>query len=114
MVIAFLESRVGAEVGTTVPKPRPPLFLRAWRNGGPAANRVVDRPLVTLEAWSEDSTVAADLLSAARSALMNDYTAMPLVRGVREISGPYFTPDPESGTPRYRCSLQLTVRATRA
>ena len=112
MVLDFLDARVDAEVSSIVPKPRPDRFVRAWRNGGPSKNRIVDRPLITVEAWSLDSVDAAELAESARSALLHESAAMPLVRRVTEISGLYSTPDPESETPRYRFTMQLTVRAT--
>ena len=39
------------------------------------------------------------------------YTAMPLVRGVDETSGPYFDPDPDTNIDRYSFTHQLSVRA---
>lgn len=113
MVLRFLEPRVDAPVVTTVPGDRPARFVRVWRNGGPAVNRVLERALVTVEGWSLDSVDASALTGACRDALLHDYTGMPLVRGVSEVTGPYSIPDPESGTPRYRFTMQLNVRARR-
>ncbi|WP_431792737.1 hypothetical protein [Microbacterium paraoxydans] len=97
----------------TVPAERPATFVRAWRNGGSASNRVVDRPQITVEAWAPDSVAAFELLEACRTALLNDHRRMPLVRRVEEIAGPYWSPDPDTDTPRWRLTVQLTVRARR-
>lgn len=102
------------KVVVTVPDQRPATFVRIFRNGGAASNRVVDRPQVTVEAWASDSVAASELLERCRTALLNDLSRLPLVRGVDEITGPYWTPDPDSETPRYRLTVQITVRARRA
>lgn len=112
---ALLESVLdGVPVATLVPKDRPERFVRVWRNGGTAMNRAVDRPLITVEAWAPTSPAASSLARACRHALLDASRAMPIVRRVVEISGPYSSPDPESRTPRYRFSVQLTVRRPRA
>lgn len=113
MVLAFLEDRVTQPIHTTVPEDRPATFVRAWRNGGAAINRVLETATVTVDAWAPDSVEAHDLASDLRHLFLNEYNAMPLVRRVDEISGPYSIPDPESGSPRYRFSVSLTVRAHR-
>lgn len=112
-VIAFLGERVDAPVSLRVPSARPPAFLRAWRNGGAAANRVLDQPQITVEAWASDDETAARLANEARDALLQQYTAMPLVRRVEDVTGPYFTPDEDTETPVYRFTVQLRVRAAR-
>ena len=96
-----------------VPAERPETFVLAWRSGGGASNRVVDRPQITVEAWAPDSVSAFELIEACRTALLNGSSRMPLVRGVEEITGPYWTPDPDTKTPRWRLTVQLTVRARR-
>lgn len=113
MVLSFLTPRVSVPVHVTVPADRPVSFIRAWRNGGSAASRVLDNATVTVEAWSGSSVEAATLAEDVRGLFHHSYTAMPLVRGVEEISGPYSIPDPESGSPRYRFSVRLRVRAAR-
>jgi len=113
MVRVFLLPRVSVPVHISVPKDRPDSFIRAWRNGGAATNRVLDNATVTVEAWADSSVKAAELAEDVRGLFHHEYTAMPLVRGVEEISGPYSIPDPESGTARYRFSVRLRVRAAR-
>lgn len=113
MVRAFLLPRVTVPVHVSVPKDRPDSFIRAWRNGGAASNRVLDNAAVTVEAWAKSSVAASELAEDVRGMFHHEYTSMPLVRGVEEISGPYSTPDPESGSARYRFSVRLRVRAAR-
>lgn len=113
MVRSFLLSRVTVPVHVSVPRNRPASFVVARRNGGGASNRVVDSPTVTVDCWASSSVEAAELAEDCRSAFHDSYAAMPLVRGVDEITGPYSTPDPDSGSPRYRFSVRLSVRAAR-
>lgn len=117
LVIGFLESRITpVPVKGKVPNPRPVKFVRVWRTGGAAQNRVLERVTLTVQAWAEGEAGDADAFTLARQArehLLNDYTAMPLVRGVEEITGPYFDPDPDTGVDRYSFSMKLSVRAAR-
>lgn len=111
LAVAFLHSRLAPlHVGTKVPKERPAEFVRVWRTGGAAANRVLDQPTLTIQAWGPNSF---ELIRVCREAFLNEYTQMPLVRGVEEITGPYYDPDPGSNSDRYSCNMQLQVRAQR-
>lgn len=111
LVVQFLQMKLGAiPVSTKVPKVRPSVFVRVSRSGGAASSRVLDQPILTVEAWGDS---AHELIRECREALFNEYTLMPLVRGVEEVSGPYFSPDPASNVDRYICNVQLQVRAHR-
>ena len=113
MVIAFLGPRIApVKVHTKVPATRPASFVRAWRTGGPAVNRVLDQPLITVQAWAPDTETASELARVCREALLNESTAMPLVRGVEEVTGPYYDPD-TTGADRYTFTVQMSVRAAR-
>lgn len=104
----------GATVHTRVPSPRPAVFLRVWRTGGASLNRVVDQPLITVESWASTSDkVAWDNANVARELMLAASAAMPLVRGVEEVTGPYYDPDPVSGVTRYTFTMRLRVRAPR-
>lgn len=113
MVIAFLRDRVTVPVSTRIPNPRPTSFVRAWRNGGSATNRVLEAPQITIDAYGLSTVDASDLANACRHALLHEYTSMPLVRGVTESVGPYSVPDTGAGVERYRFSMILRVRAAR-
>lgn len=112
LVGGFLRPRVTPPVASKVPSPRPARFVRAWRTGGDAENRVVDKPIVTVSCTAADSVTAAADAGDARSAFLNEYTAMPLVRRV-EVFGLYYDPDPDTNEDRYSFSVQLTVRGRR-
>ena len=114
MVVAFLDGIVSPDVAVLVPDPVPGEFLHVRRVGGGAANRVLDLATVTVTAWGEKrtSTVQASALAGqARDALLSLYTVMPLVRGVSELTAPYFDPDPDTGRARYTFTHRLSVRA---
>lgn len=117
MVVAFLAGKLQPDVATRVPDPLPSRFVRVWRTGGVAVNRVLERATITVSAWAgEDgetagTVAAAELAGQARDALLNDYLAMPLVRGVSEMTAPYYDPDPGTGCARYTFTHQLLVRA---
>lgn len=111
MVVGFLRARMAAPVSTKVPNPRPSRFVRAWRTGGAALNRVVDQPQVTVTCSAPSSVTASDDARAARHALMNESSGMPLVRRVEDVSGVYYDPDPDTSEDRYSFTVRLTVRA---
>jgi hypothetical protein len=114
LVRAFLASVVApVKVATAVPAQRPAEFVRAWRTGGAAVNRILDQPQITVQAWAQGSVRASEIAQVCRTALFNDYPTMPLVRGVEEVSGLYFDPDPDTNVPRYTFTVILNVRARR-
>lgn len=113
MVGAFLRARVVPPVSTKVPNPRPKRYVRAWRTGGAAVNRILDAPIVTVSCTAATSVAASDDARAARRALLNEYTAMPLVRSVEEVTGLYYDPDPDTNEDRYTFSIRLRVRGAR-
>lgn len=112
MVKPFIAARVGgAKVGTKVPNPRPASFVRAWVTGGSAVNRVLERVQITVDVWAASTTAASTMIGDIRHGFLNDYTDMPLVRGVEEITRPYFNPDGDID--RYRFTVALMIRAGR-
>lgn len=113
MVRAFLDAQVTPPVSTKIPNPRPARYTRAWRTGGYTVNRVLEVVQITVSCTAADSVTASADATAARSAFLNQSTAMPLVRGVEGISGPYSDPDPDTNEDRYTLNVQLRVRAAR-
>lgn len=111
MVVTFLQARAGVPVSTKVMRPRLDRFVRAWRSGGASTHPILDVPHITVTAWGVDATDASETASRCRSALLDEYTAMPLVRRVEEIGGLYYDPDPDTGIDRYTFTVQLRVRA---
>lgn len=114
LAVGFLKDVVTpVKVGTRVPNPRPALFVRAYRTGGSAVNRVLEEAQITVEAAGATEVEAFNLASKCREAFLNDFSQMPLVRGANEVGGLYFSPDPDTNTPRYRFTIGLMVRAGR-
>lgn len=98
------------KVMTKVPATRPAEFVRVWRTGGAAANRVLDQPMLTVQAWGPN---ADELARKCREAFLSDSARITLVRGVEEVTGPYQDPDPATNTDRVTFTVQLQVRAAR-
>lgn len=112
MVGRFVKGLTGSvKVGTKVPNPRPATYVRVWVNGGGAINRVLERVQVTVDVWGPSPGAAAQLAQKIRHAFLNDTSSLPLVRGVEEVTRPYYQPD-ETGD-RYRATYALLVRAAR-
>lgn len=113
LVVPFIKARTGSiPVATKVPATRPATFVRCWVNGGAAVNRVLEDVQVTVDVWAPSQPAASQLAATIRSAFLHDaQAAMPLVRGVSEVTRPYSHPDETSE--RYRATYSLRVRATR-
>jgi hypothetical protein len=114
LAISFLKTVVApVKVATKVPDPRPTEFVRAYRTGGSALNRVLEEAQITVDSEAATAPAAFELASKCREAFLNDYSRMPLVRGANEVGGLYFSPDPDTNIPRYRFTVGLMVRAGR-
>lgn len=113
MVRKYLADGLAIRVATEVPNPRPVEFIRSWRTGGTALNRVVDRAQITNQIWAESTVRAAAVAGEARILMLAASGALPLVRSVTEIAGVYADPDPATGIPRYTFTHELTIRARR-
>lgn len=114
LVRSFLAARTSPVPAVTkVPAARPALFVRCWRTGGASSSRVLDQPIITVQVWGADSVTASELSSKCRQWLLADSGSMPLVRGVEEVTGQYYDPDPDTGIDRYTFSVQMKVRAQR-
>lgn len=110
LCVTFVRSKISVPVATKTPSPRPARFVRVWRTGGAAVNRILDRPQITVTCTASDSVTASADATALRNAFFNDYTDMGLVRRVEEVAGVYFDPDPDTGADRYTFTVVLNVR----
>jgi hypothetical protein len=115
LVVDFYTALIEEHVGTFVPAERPRLFVRAWRTGGAARSRILDQPIISVQGWGtvpEDAPDASDLTNVCRD-LMYGAGARLIgpCRGVREVTGKYWDPDPASAAPRYTFAAQLDLRA---
>ena len=114
MAVAFLKPLVApVKVATKVANPRPTESVRVYRSGGAALNRILEEAQLTVEAEAETAPRAFALASACREGFLHRSSLMPLVRGVNEVGGLYFSPDPATNIPRYRFTVGLMVRAAR-
>ncbi|KTR77999.1 hypothetical protein [Microbacterium oxydans] len=113
MVRLFLRTIVEPPVEILVPADRPAQFVRVFRTGGVARDRITDLAQITVQAWATDRYDAERLASACRMALLSGSSEMKLVRRVEETGGLHFNPDPKTNTPRYQFTVTLTVRAKR-
>jgi metal-dependent amidase/aminoacylase/carboxypeptidase family protein len=109
----YLRARVGATpVSTKVPNPRPGTFVRAWRTGGTARNRVLDYAQMTIECWGADKATANQLARQAHALLLDaaSLDGIALCRRV-ESGSLYYDPDPDTAHERYTFTAFLTLRA---
>jgi hypothetical protein len=115
LVVVYLRDQLGGAipVSTRTPNPRPQTFVRAWRTGGRAPSRIHDRAQITVESWSTNTVNASVLARRCRDLLLAAAhgAGIVLARGVSDVGGLYFDPDPETGAARYTFTVQLTVRA---
>lgn len=101
-------------VAAKVPSPRPERHVRVTRVGGPASGRVVDQPLILVEAWAQTDEDASALLNDARAILLRTGRHVPglFVRRANEVGGPSMDPDPDTDAARWRCTIDFAVRMT--
>lgn len=117
VVVDHLNGILTEPVSTTVPNPRPPVFLVVRRVGGPRLNLVADNAMLTVEAWAPGQTAAKALLALARGhihAMRGMVVGGVPVYGITETGGPAFLPDPDSTQPRYTMTLQVSMRGSAA
>lgn len=113
LTTTYLRAAVGpAPVSTKVPNPRPATFVRVWRTGGAARNRVVDYAQMTVECWGADKPTANGLARQAHAAILDaaSMAGIPLCRRV-ESGSLYYDPDPDTAAERYTFTAFLTLRA---
>lgn len=109
----YLRAHIGAiPVSTKIPNPRPGTFVRAWRTGGTAPNRIVDYAQMTVECWGADKGTANQLARQARGLLLDAASASGIALCRRVESGSlYYDPDPDTASERYTFTAFLTLRA---
>lgn len=115
LVVDYLDAALPQPVSTRVPSPRPASFVRVLRTGGPRATRVSDAAQITIEAFGNLESVAADLIREAR-ALIDDLrgktVAGVVVYRVEELGGPANLPDPTTDQHRYTFTAVVHTRGT--
>ena len=109
-------SFVDVQVASQVPNPRPEQWVRVQRAGGTMRNRVVDEPLVIVEAWAPSDPRAYALAAAARAViheLSRQVTAAGHIGDVVEVGGLTNLPDPDSRNPRVTFTVQFPITGNR-
>lgn len=104
-------------VHKNVPNPRPALFVRMFRSGGPKANHVTDQAQLSIEVWGDDDTAVADLAGVVRGlalSMRGEVVDGAQVYRVDEFSGPADLPDPVSDQPRLTWTVSVWIRGSTA
>lgn len=103
-----------ARVSTKIPNPRPARLVRVRRRGGPRAQVVMETALILLECWDSDE-VAAERLAALTAGLFASLEGQTVagahITHAEILGGPSNDPDPDSASPRYTLTGQLTTFA---
>ncbi|MCC3333591.1 hypothetical protein [Nocardia abscessus] len=94
-----------------VPDPRPDRFVRVVRIGGPRTNLITDTPRIVAECWDTSGAGAAELASVTRALIV---AAAPGYLGSAWVGkaidrGVSYSPDPDTGTPRYLITAELVM-----
>lgn len=114
--VTWLNPRLGGpEVSTDVPAARPDEFVKVSLTGGSDPNIVTERAQLTFECWAADSVRASDicrLVKALVRAMAGQTVNGIFVRSVRTVGGVANFPDPESASPRYQYTAELSCRYT--
>lgn len=112
-LVTHLSSTLGVPVSTRVPTERPESFVRVTRVGGTRRDRFRDAGMVVVDCWADTSPAAAELAQLARAHVYNLPDAEGLgvtVYRVQEVGGVMNNPDPDSSSPRYTFTAQVTYR----
>lgn len=113
IVIPEIDADIDAAVSSIIPKPRPASFVVLTRSGGPAATVVSDGAQITADSWAPTQPEAAELAQEVRASFYRLDGARvdgAQIYRVEEFSGPTSTPDPATGTPRYRQTFTVHIR----
>ena len=103
----------GIPVVSMVPNPRPAMFVRLFRTGGPRLNMVADDAQITVESWANEDTDAHDLAQAVRGliyATRGTSTGGLSIYRVQEFAGPGWLPDSFSDQPRFTQTFSVAAR----
>lgn len=110
----YLTPLLDVTVERIAPERLPPVFVRVVLNGTTRRDLITAEAMVTLECWAPTDAEAEALSRRVYGALC----AMDLPDGTYVpdgedgwAGGPYPSPDPESGTPRYVMTCLVTQEA---
>lgn len=113
-LVPIFGDRISTELPDTFPDGQ---RLRFWRASGTPADEEpehIDRPLLQVEGYGETKEEAFASITAGLDALFElPATALPgaVVTRVQRVTGPSWSPDPTTNTPRYLLGVVLYVHA---
>lgn len=99
-------------VGTRIPNPRPPEFVRILLAGGQMRNQVTAAPSVTVEGWADGEYEAIRLVQtclATFQAVENTVLGAVHIGTVDVIGLPVNLPDPDSAQARYTFTISVEL-----
>lgn len=108
-LVEWLAERLDCPVSQLVPADRPSRFVTLQRTGG-SMEIGLDHPVVAVDAWGESPYEASELALQVRDLIIHQAVEIPEVRHVEVGSGPYLSPDSDSGQPAYRTTFNLTTQ----
>lgn len=109
---ALIAGRISTELPSSFPDGPRIRLTRAGGNPVDEDTERLDRPVVQIEAFGDDQGAAFDTVSEAMRALLElagGTFPEGVVTKVVRLSGPVWSPDPETSTPRYLLSAALYV-----
>lgn len=112
LVGAYLRGHLGGvPVSSKTPNPRPVEFVKVWRTGGAARNRVYGDAQITVECWAATKGDASELARTAQAYIMNAATAegIPECRKA-DVLSLYYDPDADGQAERYTFTCVLRMR----
>jgi hypothetical protein len=115
----LLDRSVTAAVVSRIPTPvnGNGITVRCYRTGGLNTQKVIDQAQLTLECYAPTAEEAHDVLQLCRGlvhALQGTVQGGVTFYGVNEFAGPVEFPDPNTDTPRYTMTMQVSVRGSAA
>lgn len=118
VAVTYLRTALGVladKVATKVPATMPAKMVRVSLTGGSRSNLITDRVQLTVECWADDEPTASNLARKAHAHMLaaaGTITNGVWIRGVSEVGGVQFFPDPDTSKPRYQFTVRLSVRPT--
>lgn len=108
--VAYLRALQVERVVTDVPKLRPAKFIQLERVGGPS-DLTRDSPLMLFRCWDVSRAAAAKFATDTlrQVSMVRTLGRLP-VYNKRVVGGPVFSPDSDTGIPRYQFTFQCDVR----
>ena len=105
-IINYLNKN-GFQAYANVPSNRPTSFVTVERTGGSCDSVVIDRPIVAIQAWSDNRLSASELAYSVRDTLSEMVSEVNICKV--SINSIYNYPDTESGSNRYQLVVDFVT-----